>query len=71
MKRNEEDLDDKTRLIQYLCYFVPCFLSVGLFVYDIGVVADIVGLVCAAYCYYKMSQAMPISYMVKKLFFWM
>jgi hypothetical protein len=72
MNHCQDENEHKSRVTRYFCYFVPGFLGVALFVSDCGVIPDAVGLTCAAYCFYQMNRAMPLSYMLgslKRMFF--
>ncbi|MEP3856605.1 MAG: hypothetical protein ABJM39_06110 [Porticoccus sp.] len=75
MKSNGDEFDeqeDKSRLIRYFIFLAISLLGVALFVFDNGKLLGALGLLCAAYGYYQMSKAMPLSYMIrsiKKIFF--
>ena len=75
MKFNNDKFDereDNSRLIHYFIFLIICLLGTALFVFDNGKVLGVLGLLCAAYGYYQMSRAMPLSYMIrsiKKIFF--
>ena len=70
MKSNDDEFDeqeDKSRLIRYFIFFIITFLGIALFVFDNGRVLGALGLLCAAYGWYQMAKAMPLSYMIKTI----
>ncbi len=72
MVMNLMNKEDKSRLIRYFIFLAISLLGVALFVFDNGKLLGALGLLCAAYGYYQMSKAMPLSYMIrsiKKIFF--